>query len=62
MYDTARSLLKCSWYHTVYRPDWKLSNLTGGKKGTVCLSYDVDGNWLYQDFLHVNNCSAFPPK
>lgn len=60
-YDAARGLFKCSMWQgqLIYRPDWKVTTVIGGKRGIVCLAYDVVSWWF--DLINVNDCQFFPP-
>jgi hypothetical protein len=56
--DSAKAICGCGWTDK-YRPDWKIGSIISGKKGVVCLTYDVV-SWWY-DLLNVNDCQYFPP-
>jgi hypothetical protein len=56
--DSAKAICGCGWTDK-YRPDWKIGSIISGKRGIVCLTYDVV-SWWY-DLLNVNDCQYFPP-
>lgn len=58
-YNTAKTVCGCGTTQ-VDRPDWKISSIPTGKKGEVCLTYDVV-SWWY-DWITVDLCKNFPPK
>jgi hypothetical protein len=55
---SAKSICGCGWTDKK-RPDWKIGSIIPGKKGVVCLGYDVV-SWWY-DLLNVNDCQYWPP-
>jgi hypothetical protein len=61
-YDAARGIFQCSIWsgQFIYRPDWKITNIIAGKRGIVCLAYDVV-SWNF-DKINVNDCQYFPPS
>jgi hypothetical protein len=59
-YDGVRGIFRCNfWSVDFYRPEWKVSTVIAGKRGIVCLAYDVV-SWNY-DRINVNDCQFFPP-
>ncbi len=56
--DSAKSVCGCGWTDKK-RPDWKVGSIIPGKKGVICLGYDVV-SWWY-DLLNVNDCQYWPP-
>jgi hypothetical protein len=59
----AQNILNCGSQHKpwgIKRPEWKVTDITPGKKGFVCLSYIYNGG-LGKDRLHVKPCADSKP-
>jgi len=60
-HKAALDLLECgAWIKLHYRPDWKVTPLTAGKKGILCMSYNKEPIWA-ADRLPIAECQKFPP-
>lgn len=57
-FDAAKDVCGCSGIPGFTNTDWKITNVTGTHKGQVCLTFD---NGLLKDYVHINDCSKFPP-